>query len=227
MTSNAASDRVERANDLRKLALVLAVGVFGAAPAIAARGSFQPLLSQLTWIAWVAPALGFLLGALRVALFPWAIVAPAIWMGALALVDAYATRDLPTPVYAALAWTGTFAIAHALAWRRPAWRWSGAAACLALTAAASALPGKLGLADRPWPSELASFALDLSPVALVIECGGVHDWMWQAGNYAEVGIDRFQRRPWRGELAGPALLLLGCAASWWSARASARAAETT
>jgi hypothetical protein len=57
----------------------------------------------------------------------------------------------------------------------------------------------------------AAWLLDLSPLVLVFDCAG---WDWvhaQPEVYAAAGIEWFARRPHPGNLAGPAVLVVGCA----------------
>jgi hypothetical protein len=58
----------------------------------------------------------------------------------------------------------------------------------------------------------------------VCESAGVRDWMWRAEVYEPVGIDRFVRRPYRGALAGPSTLVVGCLLAVFGARRGRRAA---
>jgi hypothetical protein len=48
--------------------------------------------------------------------------------------------------------------------------------------------------------------------------------MWRAEVYEPVGIDRFVRRPYRGALAGPSTLVVGCLLAVFGARRGRRAA---
>jgi hypothetical protein len=193
----------------RELAIALAIGAIGALAAFDASPAGPDPLAALTWIATIAVAGGALAATLGVRLLPYGLVAPGTWMIVIALVGASSRRELPTPLYAALAWTGLFAAGHATSalFRR---RWCAMATVLLASACLIGLPGKGGLAREPWPGEVARRLLDVSPAALVCESAGVTDWMWRRGNYAFVGVDRFQREPWRGELAGPTVLVLGC-----------------
>ena len=96
-----------------------------------------------------------------------------------------------------------------IAVRRPPLERAGAAGVLLLvTLLLSLAPARAGLAHDPWPPAVASRLLDLSPTVLVMECAG-SDWMRHPLVYEPVGSDRFERRAWRGTLAGPTLLLVG------------------
>jgi hypothetical protein len=88
--------------------------------------------------------------------------------------------------------------------------WGGAGALLLTTSLASGLALRGGAWSVPWPARTAQLLLDLSPVTLVCESAGVRDWMWREGVYEPAGVDRLARRPWRGSLAGPTVLVVGC-----------------
>ena len=76
------------------------------------------------------------------------------------------------------------------------------------------LPGAAGLSAEPvWSPRAAALLLDFSPATLLVESAGV-DWMRQPAVYGPAGADAIGpdlRLPWRGELAGPAVFLVGCA----------------
>ena len=209
---------------LRDLSLTLAVAAGGCVGAAGSAGPADPT-ALLIWLAIYAPAAGFLLGALGVRPWLFAPAAPGLWMVTLVLLDIAAQRDLPTPLWGALAWTGLFAAGLGLGRRgavargergqvsvparSPARALGGAGALLLLTAALVALPGKGGRAREPWPPAAARALLDLSPATLVVESAGV-DWMRHRAVYEPVRSDRFQRLPYRGALAGPLALVVGC-----------------
>jgi hypothetical protein len=77
------------------------------------------------------------------------------------------------------------------------------------------LPVQGGLASggTSWAAaypDLAAFLLECSPLVLVYDCAG---WDWVHGHpeaYALSGVEWFPRTPYRGSLAGPAVLLVGC-----------------
>jgi hypothetical protein len=81
---------------------------------------------------------------------------------------------------------------------------------LLVAALLAGLPGRGGALGAPLEPALARLALDLSPATLVLESAGV-DWMRDPAVYDPVATDRFQRLPYRGALAGPLVLLVGCA----------------
>jgi hypothetical protein len=148
---------------------------------------------------------------------PWSLaaVAPAVWTGALAFADAASPRDLPSPAWAALAVGGLHALGLGLG--RACGRSADAAAgALALaTFAACALPLAPALSAVPLSPELRARLVDLSPATLVAECAGL-DWLRHPAVYEGSGtydLDPSLRSAWRGALAGPLVLVLGCAAA--------------
>jgi hypothetical protein len=174
-------------------------------------------LVLLVWLALVAPAAGWLAGALRLHALVLAPVAPAVWAAALVVVDLSLERDLPAPAAACAVLAGLFLAGYgagrALAAGRAGEGAVGSAALLALGALLGGLATGGGLAAAPWPPALAARLLDLSPAALAAESAGV-DWLRQPGVYASAGsahIDPRTRRPYRGVLAGPSALVVGCA----------------
>jgi hypothetical protein len=207
----------------RQLGLALAFGVLGALGTLPGERGPDPL-AELAWIAIVALPCGLACGALNLRAWPFAASVPALWMIALALAGASSERALATPVWAALCWTGIFAGGWGLG------RASGggvrmAAAGLCLSALLSVLPSSGAFLGRPWPPKVAARLLDLSPVSVCMESAGV-DWLRHPAVYEPAGaldIDPGLRQPFRGKLAGSALLLLGCAlAAFGAVRARAR-----
>lgn len=182
-------------------------GLLGALPAAWSGGDPVALLM---WLGIWAPAAGFLCGAAGVRLLPVGLAAPVTWIAPLALLLGSSPGwSLPWLAWPTLAWTGLFAAGWALGTAAPRHMWRGAAALLLLGASLTGLPGRGGLSAKPWSPSVASFLLELSPATLLAECGGA-DWMRHPAAYESVGTDRFQRAPWRGSLAGPAVLLVGC-----------------
>jgi hypothetical protein len=213
-----------RAPDVASLVLALVLGGVGALGALPSRSGTCDPLALLTWLALVAAPAGFLFGAGGHELVRFGAVAPGTWMVVLALVDAPTERGLATPLFAALAWSGLFAGGAGLGRLFPRAAWRGAGLLLLLAALLAGLPGRAGIGTRPWPPAAAARLLDLSPVALVCESAGVRDWMWRAEVYEPVGVDRFARRPFRGSLAGPGTLVVGCLLAVIGARRGRRAA---
>lgn len=207
----------------RQLLLAVAFGALGALGALPGEHGPDPL-AELAWLAIVALPCGLGCGALELRAWPFAASVPALWMIALALAGAMSERALPTPVWAALAWTGLFAAGWGIARASAAGvRQCAVGLCLALLV--SVLPAAGSFLGRPWPPKVAARLLDLSPVSVCMESAGV-DWLRHPSIYEPAGaldIDPGLRQPFRGKLAGPGLLLLGCAlAAFGAARAHAR-----
>jgi hypothetical protein len=207
-------------------ALVLAaLALAGALGAWPLAGAADPI-ATLFWIAVLAPAAGALAAGSGLALVPFGWLVPLLWCAPVWLASG--ARPLPSLGWSALAWSGLFAAGAAwgsLASRRGTSAWAAAGAALVLTGVLALLPARAALGARPWPASVARTLLDLSPSALVIESAGV-DWMRHAAVYDPVGTDRFERRAWRGALAGPAALVLGCALAAAVQLAGRRAAKT-
>lgn len=208
----------------RELALGAAIASLGAVGALpGARGASDPL-ALAAWLAIAAAPAGFLAGASRLPVWPPGLLAPAAWMGLFAFVDGFSPRDVPSPAWAALAWTALYVAGLGLGRRAEGARFVGACALLLAGAAASALPLWGAFARAPLSAPVAARALDLSPAVFVLECAGVdlarHPAVYDAA--ATVDIDPSLRTPWRGSLASPLALVLGCALAWLLARRPAR-----
>ena len=220
-----------RPSPLRRLLEALGLGLLGPLALAVQRvlgtggaGAVEPVL-YLAWLALLAPAAGALAGARGLGLFPFGLAVPGLWLAALALAGASAagggppgSPPLPRPFQAALVVTGLFAAGLAFGCRSPradpalALRVGCARAGLLLLVGAllAGLAGRGGAPGRPLEPGLAALALDLSPVTLALESAGV-DWMRDPAVYDPAGTDRFLRHRWRGSLAGPLTLLVGCA----------------
>lgn len=215
----------------RDLALPLAVAAIGALGALPGTRSGADPVALLAWLAlWSVPA-GFVCGASGVALWPLAPLPPATWMGLAAIVDGLSPRDLPSPVWAALAWSGLFAAGFGAGRISPGRVFSGAGALLLAAALLCALPIAPGLLGSPLPPAVSARLLDLSPATLLAECAGL-DWMRHPAVYAPAGtadIDPALRVAYHGALAGPLVFVVGCAlaaAGEWIARARSKASPT-
>jgi hypothetical protein len=195
------------------LGVVLLLAVIGALGALPGSHATPDPVGLLCWLAlWSLPA-GWLCGSSRIALLPAAAAVPAIWMVALGIVDAASDRDLPSPAWAALAWTGLFALGVGLARGIGRARWSGAGVLFLGVLAASALPLVGEWTTRPFSPAARALAIDLSPATLLAECAGL-DWLRHPVLYELAGtadIDPVLRSAWSASLAGPAVFLLGCA----------------
>jgi len=195
---------------LATLASCALAGALGALPGAA--GALDPV-TVLGWMALCAPAAGAACGARGIALLPGALV-PATWMLQLAWVQSGAERGFATLGWAGCALSGLFALGLALGRRaRSALPTAGALLFLGLVLSSAALgfglvAGGAELA-RSHP-HLAARLLDASPLVLVFDCAG---WDWvhaQPEVYADAGVEWLQRRAYRGNLAGPAVLVVGC-----------------
>ena len=184
-------------------AILLGAAAAGALPVLLAE---DPALA-LAWLAlWAAPA-GALVGSTAAGF--GAVLVPAAWaLAALRLA-------LPSLMWPALVIAGLFAAGYGIgAWRRRG-AWRSASALLVLGATLTWLPGLDGLSGGgpPWPPRTAARLLGLAPTTIAVESAGI-DWMHHPAVYSPVGTDRMGpdvRTAWRGFLAGPTLLLLGCA----------------
>ncbi len=200
---------------LRALAIAL-VGV----PAWIARDPVH----ALAWLAIAAPAAGTLAVGCALGAFGFSLAIPGSWMVLLVLADARSPADLPGPMWAGFVLLGLHWIGWALGRRLGGTLWRRGGLVIIASATLAALPALGGLARAPWPPAIAARCLDLSPVVLAEECAGV-DWMRHAAVYDPVGthtIGPELRLPWRGRLAGPAILLVGFLAAVVARRSRAR-----
>jgi hypothetical protein len=156
----------------------------------------------------VSPALGALAGArVRAGLLLPPVL---VWMIALA----WSGRQgglLPRPDLAGLAVAALYTWGAALGALRGAPAWRLAAVLLLATGLLAALATGGGVLAEPWPPALAARLLDLSPVGLVHECGGL-DWMREPAVYDAAGtasIPPDLRVAWTGPRAAPVALLTG------------------
>lgn len=191
-------------------AILFSAALVGALPVLLAR---DPALS-IAWVAlWAAPA-GALVGATSGGTSRGLLAAlvPVSWvLAGLRLVG----PAVPSAGWAALVVAGLFGVGYGIgAWRSRS-AWSSASALLVLGAILAWLPGLDGFAGTPppWSPRTAARLLGLAPTSIAVESAGV-DWMHHSAVYSNVGTDRMGpdvRTAWRGFLAGPTLLLVGCA----------------
>jgi hypothetical protein len=222
-------DPRRRAGQARALGIVVALAAVGLLPALL---GIDDVLAALAWMAVIAPASGVIAAGAGVGLWPFGIAVPAAWMVGVAWLDAAGDATLPEPVWAALAWTGLYALGSTLGALAPRRAARNGALALLVTALLAALPvmGGAGLLGGRTVGELspagAARLFDLSPVTVVIETGGV-DWMRHAVVYDAAGTEWFsdRRAPYRGRLAGPLLLVVGCASALVAGRRTPRAPE--
>lgn len=201
----------EHARQLLAALGLAAVALPGALPGSA--GAPDPV-AFLTWLALVAPAVGALAGRRRLSAWPHAAAIPGAWMLLLVAVDALGPRDLDTPLWAALAASGLYALGFALGRAvRPERGASASAALLAVSAALVLAPVAGAWLRAPWPGDATAVLLDASPATLLAECAGV-DWLRHPAIYDAAGtadIDPRTRSPYPAPLAGGIVLVLGCA----------------
>lgn len=216
--------RARRTVAPRELALAASIALFGAVGALpGARGASEPL-ALAAWLSIAAFPAGFLAGSSSLAPWPLAASIPAVWMGLFAFVDGFSPRDVPSPAWAALAWSGLFAAGYGAGHRCERVRFAGACVSFLGGALLCALPLWGSFARAPLPPRIAALALDAAPAVFVLECAGVdvarHPAVYDAAS--TVDIDPAMRTPWRGSLASPLALVLGCALAWLLARRPAR-----
>ena len=196
-----------RAATLATVVAVTALGALGLAIGADA-------WSVLAWLALAAPAAGHLVAraaSTRRGTFVAWCAPPVLWA---LLVVALASRSAAPPAWpGALAVCGLYALGLATG-RVGRSGAAGAGVWLAALALLAGAPMGWGVVTRPWPPEIAAFLLDLSPLSVVLESAGA-DWMRHPAVYDPAGtldIGPQMRVAWRGTLAGPGLLVLGCAA---------------
>ncbi len=208
----------------RAIALSASLAAGGLAPLAFVGAGGADVVVLLVWLAIVAFPAGWLAGGWR--LPPWvAPVVGAVWLGGVLLAQASGPRtDSPHWAWAWMVWTGLMAAGFAAGTSARGRPGRGAAASLLVTAALTGLPGGAGLGHLPrWSPSAAARLLDLSPATLLVESAGI-DWMRHPAVYAPAGADSIGpdlRLPWRGELAGPVVLLVGCALAFTALRSAA------
>ena len=191
------------------LVLAVAAGALGLLPAAGGAGS----AAMLAWLALLAPAAGYACGAAGLRLLPYGLSVPALWGTLLLAAELGTARPVATPLFAMAAVAGLFGLGAGAGARlgRPA-AGAGVALLVALLASGGAVQGGLSRGGS-WGAHspgLARSLLELSPLVLVLECAGL-DWTHAHPDvYRLSGIEWFPRRPHRGPLAGPAVLVLGC-----------------
>ena len=194
--------------DFAMPASIAAVGALGALPG--SRGGADPV-ALLAWLALVSAPAGFACGSLRARHWALAALPPAAWMGLVAVVDGLSPRDLPSPAWAALAWSGLYAAGYGASRLAPRAGFAGAGALLLASALLAALPILPGFLGAPLPPAIAARLLDLSPATLLVECAGL-DWMRHPAVYVPAGaadIDPATRVAYGGALAGPLAFVVG------------------
>jgi hypothetical protein len=185
--------------------------------------SFLPVRSDpvglLAWLTLIAPAGGALLGARGVPLLPFGVTVPAGFAFALLWSDSLSATDLPTPLWASVFLAGLFVCGLSLGHLAPRGAGAGIGAAglflfLGLFASGLCVQGGLGEGGASWARThpgLSRALLEVSPLVWAFDCAG---WDWthsQPEVYERSGVEWFGRRPYRGILAGPLVLLVGCA----------------
>jgi len=214
----------------RSLAELAGLSALGALGLVPGAGGALDSVAELAWLALLAPAAGAWCGARGIAPGRAAAV-PVTWGAALAAAQ-LGPRALATPWWPLLAVAGAFGAGWALAARlapgAPAAA-AGATLLAGIALAGASLGFGLGRPEaelaRAHP-RLAAGLHELSPFTLVFDCAG---WDWahaQPDVYARSGVEWFPRKPYAGHLAGPAVLVVGCALVWLArARGGAGAAN--
>ncbi len=183
--------------------------------ALGVRGS----LGMIAWWALLAPSLGIWCGARGLSAWPFAVLLPASWMLVLPFTN---TTEfiLPDPAWGIVALTGLFATGLGIGRfaRRPATAFGASFALIAILAGLPFISAPLARQSPAW----AARVFDASVVTFAMECAGV-DWSRHRAIYDAAGTEWFsdRRAPYRGKLAGPVALLLGCA-SWTLGRRRVR-----
>jgi hypothetical protein len=222
MSPLAASDVSAAAPEPHASSLVTACVL--ALPGLAPLALTGDPLASCAWLAIAAAPLGVLCAACGLAVWPWSAMVPAAWMAALALACTASTRVLPTPAWAGATWTGLFLAGWALGRSAPRAAWRSSAVCALAALALSALPIGIGLADGAFSPGATARLLDLAPTTWVVESAGV-DWLRHPAVYEPArafDLGPELRAPFRGALAGPSILLVGCALAWTAARRARR-----
>ncbi len=195
---------------------LVAAALAGVAGALPRAGGEPDPFALLAWLVLLAPAAGFVCGSFGVRLYPWGLAVPGVWMLVLVQVDLASERDMVQPLWPGLLWTGLFAAGLGAGTRFPGRPWAGAGLLLllALAAAGVGIQGGLALGDAAWAREhptLGAWLLEVSPLAWAFDAAA---WDWIHANpvaYRLSGVEWIPREPWKGRLAGPAVLVLGCA----------------
>ena len=195
----------------RPAVLLLVLSSAGLAGLLPSRAGVLDPVALLAWLALASTGLGILAGAWLPRVTALLVLLP--WWAGVEGVSLSAGGRLPDPSGAWWAVAGLFTLGWGagLLCRRSALRAAGAA--FLLCGLLTALPGGGGELARPWSPPVAARLLDLSPVAVVLECGGL-DFMRHPGVYGPVGTMDFGpelRSAWRAPGAAAPLLLLGLA----------------
>ena len=172
-------------------------------------------VAYLAWAVLSAPAAGVLVGAHGMAALHGASPAAGYTLG-LIWSDMLGEADLPTPLWAALFVAGLYLSGLALGRLVPGRGVAVAGLVLLgglLLSGGSVQWGLGGAGAGSWAGSrpgLARVLLELSPLVGAYDCAGL-DWTRaQPEMYRLSGVEWVVRRPWRGSLAGPLSIVVGC-----------------
>ena len=190
--------------------MLLSAAAFGAwGPSWLSGELGQRSLDLLAWFALTAPALGCVGARLKLRFWPLGLVPPALWMALFTAVDGQSLHGVPTPFYAALTWSGLFALGWGVGSNWVALGWGSVTLCLLTSLLLAAGPSLVTVLGDPVPQWLVVRALDLSPLTWVMESAGL-DWMRHPCVYDLAGsLPPEVRTPFEGMLAGPLVFLVG------------------
>ena len=181
-------------------------------------------VGTLAWLCLAAPACGALAGAHGLRLWPYGLGIPGAWFLFLVWADLAADQDLPTPVWGAFVLGGFFTLGLAAGRLFPERAWALAGLLLLAMLTASALCVQAGLGRRSWAADhpgVARALVEVSPLVIATESCGLEWTHAQPQMYSLAGVEWFQRRPYRGPLAGTTLLLVGCVSALVASRRGA------
>ena len=197
--------------------LVVALGGAGlpgllAAPT-GAPGVPDPL-ALYAWLVFLAPAAGILGGARGLRPWPAGAIVPAVWSFLLLQAALASPRELPAASWGMAIVAGLFfaGLGVGARWAESGWALAGYALLAMLLATGLGVCGGTGAEQAGWGRRhprVARALLEVSPLVLAFESAGV-DWTHaHPVVYARSGVEWVPRRPYRGILAGPVVLLVG------------------
>jgi len=218
-TALRAEESSERRRGEHSLVAALAWCALGALPAALVWTSDVDPLVFLVWLGiWSAP-IGA--GSARLA----GVAAASIPLAWCALLWISAAGALPAPHWAALVVLGLYAAGWGIGQFGSHAHAGCPLACLVVTLGLFLAPRGFGVSDGAvLPAATRARLLDASPVAWVVESAGV-DWMRQPATYERAGssgIGPDLRTAYRGSLAAPLVLLVGCVVALAGRRLRAR-----
>ncbi|MFT5285437.1 MAG: hypothetical protein ACI8TQ_001602 [Planctomycetota bacterium] len=206
----------EPGSHLQPLLIAFGCSAIGALPLLA---GYDDSILWLAWIAVLALPVGIFTRAEGLRPWPFGLVAPGIWMIALAYLEMDSNAGLPDPAWAAMAWCGLFLVGSTIGAFASGNSYRNAGLGLCVMSLLAWLPvsggsnanllGEQTVGQRS--PALASQLFDASPVTLLVETAGV-DWMRHRCVYTAAGTEWFsdRRRPFDGKVSAPIVLLIGC-----------------